>query len=62
MKPQYIKAATFICTQIANLDKDYVLDLRFGGDGDNGEDLITLMTKVLKNEREKIIQLLTTEN
>jgi len=59
MKPQYNKAARLIAEQIAKMDKDYVFDFRFGGDGDNGEDLVDFMTKVLKKEREKILQLLS---
>lgn len=59
MKPQYRKTARLIAEQIAKVDKAYSLDLQFGGDGDSGEYLVDFMAKVLKKEREKIVQLLS---
>lgn len=42
--------AELLIRAMAQLDTDDVLGLKFGGDGDNGEDMIYLLSEVLERE------------
>jgi len=44
-----------ILREMARLDMNDAADLKFGGDGDNGETLLLLMSEVFQRDEEKIV-------